>query len=242
MNISPFPHQGETISPSSVIDRKLSSLFDFIQYVSPVSLSLSFSNFSHSQPPSEFDSHFQHHHHRFQGDFIPRFSLEEDANAYFLIGELPGATKDDISIEMGHDRLSLTIKGCIGKPNPIDIQQRENGNGLKKNANGSQVEIMAGGKGYIDEDLHNGSREAVNEEKIQNGGKLGNWERTRNQRTVLLNERLTGEFHRKFNFSWFVVEDAIQASVENGLLYVVVPKKEILEGKRIPVKNGGLTD
>jgi len=77
------------------------------------------------------------------------------------------------------------------------------------------------------------------EKEAQNGSA-----QTKLPRRVLMNERLTGEFRRTFTFPTLIMEEDIQASVENGLLYLVVPKKEILEGQRlgrkIAVNSGGI--
>ncbi len=59
---------------------------------------------------------------------------------------------------------------------------------------------------------------------------------------VLLSERLGGDFHRTFAFPSAVREEGVQASMENGVLSLVVPKRQ-LEGKRergrrIPVLRG----
>jgi len=57
------------------------------------------------------------------------------------------------------------------------------------------------------------------------------------ERRVLLSERLVGDFHRTFAFPSPIAEDATKASVENGVLYLVVPKREVKKrlGRRIPI-------
>jgi HSP20 family protein len=51
---------------------------------------------------------------------------------------------------------------------------------------------------------------------------------------VLLNERLVGEFHRTFAFPAPVEEENVRASMENGVVCIVVPKK----GKGEEMKRG----
>lgn len=61
------------------------------------------------------------------------------------------------------------------------------------------------------------------------------------ERRVLLSERLTGDFHRTFAFPSAVQEEGVKASMENGVLCVVVPKKEgrqLKKGRRVPVVHG----
>jgi HSP20 family protein len=44
-------------------------------------------------------------------------------------------------------------------------------------------------------------------------------------RGILLSERLIGNFHRTFAFPMPVVEEAIKANLEDGLLSLLIPKK-----------------
>lgn len=59
---------------------------------------------------------------------------------------------------------------------------------------------------------------------------------------VLLSERLVGDFHRTFAFPAPVVEDGVRATLENGVLSLVVPKKdagtEERKGRRVPIEKG----
>lgn len=58
---------------------------------------------------------------------------------------------------------------------------------------------------------------------------------------ILLSERLVGDFHRTFAFPSPVDEDGVKASMENGVLSLVVPKRgvaEVKKGRRIPIVHG----
>ncbi|KAE8443909.1 hypothetical protein EG329_001219 [Mollisiaceae sp. DMI_Dod_QoI] len=65
---------------------------------------------------------------------------------------------------------------------------------------------------------------------------------TPNQPRILLSERLVGDFHRTFAFPLPVVEEGVRASLENGVLSLVVPKKEAggeeRRGRRVPIAHG----
>jgi len=230
--MSPFSHLGEAINPGGAIDRNFSPLLNLID---------------------EFDRHFSRHH-RFTNCLIPRFDIEEDHTAYYLTGELAGATVSDIAIE-AHDDHTLVISGNI--PSTLS---------MAKSLNGSHVEILEGGKGYIDHDIFaqdtskayteaaptsktangvrvdgsNGKTTAGGGGGAANGGVDGS--RARNgERQTLQSERLAGEFHRRFTFSYPFIEGRIKASADNGVLYVVVPKLEPCLGKerkKIPVVSG----
>jgi len=62
------------------------------------------------------------------------------------------------------------------------------------------------------------------------------------QRHILLSERLVGEFHRTFAFPSPVVEEGVKASLENGVLSLVVPKQQVdgqeKRGRRVPIAKG----
>lgn len=157
----------------------------------------------------------------------PHFDMEEDESSYYLVGELPGASAQDISIEAsGHDDRTLTISGSMSRtlhpgkqtwigPGVVD--------GVQRGVGGTNVpvEILGNGNGYPDQDLHEGDTAEVKEKEDVNtkkSTKVGG-------RRVLLSERLTGDFHRTFNFPSSIVEEGVKASTENGLLFLVVPKK-----------------
>jgi HSP20 family protein len=59
---------------------------------------------------------------------------------------------------------------------------------------------------------------------------------------VLLSERLVGDFHRTFAFPQPVVEEGVKASMDNGILSLVVPKRERGEepkrGRNVPILHG----
>ncbi|KAF4634892.1 hypothetical protein G7Y89_g3204 [Cudoniella acicularis] len=58
-------------------------------------------------------------------------------------------------------------------------------------------------------------------------------------RRVLLSERLTGPFHRTFAFPTPVNEEGVQAVVENGVLFLTVPKRDrsVKRGRKIAVRS-----
>lgn len=60
-------------------------------------------------------------------------------------------------------------------------------------------------------------------------------------RKVLLSERLKGDFHRTFTFRETIREEGIRATMENGVLEVVVPKAERgigRVGRKVRVERG----
>jgi len=45
-------------------------------------------------------------------------------------------------------------------------------------------------------------------------------------------ERMVGEFQRSFSFPHNIDQEAVKASLKNGILSVVVPKRNISDAKR----------
>jgi len=212
--MSPFSQFRSEINPGSKIDRKFTPFFNFID---------------------EFDRHFNHQH---RSSVNPHFDLEEDETNYFLVAELPGASADDITIEaVPHNDRTITISGDVPRTLHGIFPAAKTGHATNGQANGS-VEILGNGKGYIDHDIHSDAP-SQEEQELPAGTGVKN---TRPEtRRVLLSERLTGHFNRSFAFPSSIVEESIQASVENGLLFLVVPKKvpSLKEkAKKIPVGNG----
>ena len=61
----------------------------------------------------DYDAHrTQHHHQPALRSFLPRFDSREGDDAYYLDGELPGVTQDDINIEFS-DPQTLVVKGRV---------------------------------------------------------------------------------------------------------------------------------
>jgi len=67
---------------------------------------------------------------------------------------------------------------------------------------------------------------AASEEAAKVAVKEGCKRRCGNGRKYWVSERSTGVFHRTFSFSGLVDQDAVKAHLENGLLTVVVPKRQ----------------
>ncbi|KUJ15257.1 HSP20-like chaperone [Mollisia scopiformis] len=210
----------------------------------------------------EFDRHFSRRH-RFMNCFIPRFDLEEDAHNYYLYGEIPGATIDTITIE-AHSNHTLQIYGKTIRVGPalLSSQPQEGSDG-----GGEFVKVQvedhehstAEHKEHVEPPTSAPTQQAVastfpppptqgqqlghphHERHHTFGGGLDNGNPS--QRHILLSERLVGDFHRTFAFPSPVVEDGVRASLENGVLSLVVPKKdggsEERRGRRVPIMQGG---
>jgi len=225
--MSPFTQLNSTFSPQGGgIDRNFSPVLNFLD---------------------EFDRHFSHRH-RFMDYYIPRFDLEEDAQFYYLYGEVPGVRSEDINVE-AHDDHTLVISGTTHRPSPLpspihDYVKADTpgvynmGNVEKDGAFAGKAAARQYQESY--ESTSNAIQPTFSSSEAGNPAPLKPGERQPHPislRRTLLNERLVGNFSRTFAFPTTIVEDSTRASVENGLLCLVVPKRELTKkiGRKIPI-------
>ena len=161
--------------------------------------------------------------------FQPKFDVREEKENYLLNGELPGIEQKDISIEFT-DSQTLVIKGrtereySSGHPNAIEGSDQ-------------QGRITEGGdhayhKATVEDESAEGQKEngtsstEVVKQKGAEEPKYRYW----------VSERSVGEFHRSFTFPGRVDQDAVKASLKNGILSVVVPKSTAKEARKIQIQ------
>lgn len=250
----------------------------------------------------EFDRHFSRRH-RFVNCFIPRFDLEEDQHNYYLYGDIPGASVEDITVE-AHDNHTLEIYGKTNRAGPHRADEGgQEGTGesgfVKVNVNDRESERNPNRERQEENEPDSKHERREENEPDSNREKRDEKEPIRTPTTsqtqtfppppteansntnpnppavathpqgnaipgrphhqrmrstlphqpenpthkILLSERLVGEFHRTFAFPSAVREEGVQASMENGVLSLVVPKKEQDtkerdRGRRIPILHG----
>ncbi|KAL1838385.1 hypothetical protein VTJ49DRAFT_2697 [Mycothermus thermophilus] len=147
--------------------------------------------------------------------FNPRFDVRETDQAYELYGELPGVERDKINIEFT-DPQTLVIRG------------RTERNYTSGTPPAGLVDKGTQPAGAITE---NGETPAPAAESN------GTTERTTKapSEKYWLQERSVGEFARTFSFPARVDQDAVTASLNNGILGLVVPKAKKHETRRIAI-------
>ncbi|KAL0468421.1 hsp20-like protein [Neurospora intermedia] len=155
--------------------------------------------------------------------FSPRFDIRETKDAYELYGEVPGADRDDIHIELTEPN-TLLIYGRIEReydPTPEEEGGAKESKG--KEDKGKEKQKAEG----------EGSAETEAEKKA--GGKKG----AKKDDTFVrffLRERHVGEFGREFAFPGPLEELDIDATLEKGIIKVVAPKHQPQKGRKIEVK------
>ncbi|KAG9242204.1 HSP20-like chaperone [Calycina marina] len=146
-----------------------------------------------------------------QTAFSPKYDFIELPDAFFLHGELAGVQKKDIEIEFT-DSQTMTIRGHSERPSISPMKLVE--------GNMSRSATTDFGKASS---LH----ETVEDERaIYEETCTAAFQPPQVIEKYWLSERLIGEFSRSFKFHVLVDQDRVQASMENGLLSIVVPKAE----------------
>jgi HSP20 family protein len=143
--------------------------------------------------------------------FRPRFDVTETPHTYELHGELPGIEQKDVTIEWNNST-TLSISGH----HQHGREEGERPKGFIEAA--ADVEKSQPNK-YPSVEAEGAEQEkqgtANKEAATQNDGANKCW----------VSERSVGSFHRSFAFPARVDQDAVKASLKNGILSVVVPKR-----------------
>ncbi|KAI2640679.1 HSP20-like chaperone [Hypomontagnella submonticulosa] len=180
--------------------------------------------------------------------FTPKFDLKETEDHYELHGELPGIEKDNVHIEFT-DPQTVVVRGRVertytsGTP-PAGL--------LEKNQDQARGAITEGPKDQ-QQQHHDKAHQPTVEDDTEEGGARSNANTTvaevdknkaaaeqakqpqQPQHKFWVSERSVGEFSRTFQFPSRVDTDAVSASLNNGILSVVVPKAKKHEGRRIVI-------
>jgi HSP20 family protein len=145
--------------------------------------------------------------------FRPKFDVQELKDSYELHGELPGLEQKDVNIEWT-DSNTLTISGRTET-------YREEGS--------SPQQLKAT---VEDEDQAN-KPESTAVTKTEEAGEVV---KADEGPKYWISERSVGEFRRNFSFPARVDQDAVKASLKNGVLSIVVPKAKGGKNKKITIE------
>merc|ERR1712007_134991 len=153
--------------------------------------------------------------------FNPRFDLKETKEAYSLEGELPGIDQKDLNIEFT-DEHTLTIKGRTER-------HVESGRRAEASVEGEEKAAIEGAPASETSSVKSHQPSVEDEEPAKT-------EPEQPQQQYWISERSVGEFSRSFNFPARVNQNAVRASLKNGILSVVVPKAPAPESRRINIE------
>lgn len=149
--------------------------------------------------------------------FSPNFDVHETAEAYILEGELPGLEdKKNVTLEFTDDK-TLMVSGRIER-------SWSSGTPPSKAVEGAAEQKKIGGGEENAKDQSDGAeKKEENKKEQQKKSDVKYW----------VSERSVGEFSRSFSFPGNVDIDKVKASLEHGVLKIVVPKMEKKGARRI---------
>lgn len=180
-------------------------------------------------------SNHRHHHHRNGAtrSFAPKFDVKELPDSYELQGELPGIEQKDVDIEFT-DYATLTVRGkserfySSGTPpaglveGPIPPAAIEEGEASTNSHKEHQATVED------EPETPKGSGQVTKAAAAKASPKEP-------EAKYWVSERSVGEFARSFSFPERIDQDAVRASMKNGILSVVVPKAKKQEKRKITI-------
>lgn len=191
-------------------------------------------------------AHPSSRHGNNQHFLAPRFDVREVPAAFELQGELPGIQHEDLAIEFV-DANTLVIRG---KTESVHKESSEDGTVAtekgKEQAAESPATLAADNDAASEKSVSSYQKATVEDDDYVDAGaesERGQGETApattntvskkpteaakkdeHSQTRYWVSERLTGEFERRFKFPGEVDQEAVKASLKNGILSVVVPK------------------
>jgi len=182
--------------------------------------------------------------------FKPKFNARETENAYELHGELPGVSRENLNIEFT-DSQTLVVRGrlvrtCEAKPNTEVQPETEKQPEAQVEPEPVPEKPVNNHHATVEDDPEDDSISIISATSSTSAAKVATPTETAPSKTaspkpevakpapastpaapaekVLTYERTVGEFSRTFQFPARVDQESVTATLENGVLNVVVPK------------------
>ena len=184
----------------------------------------------------------RHHQRR---NFAPRFDVKEAKESYSLEGELPGIDQNDVQIEFT-DEHTLTIKGRSvrhsesGTPPAAAVEASEKPAIQEGTATPKSDDVSSSNSQQPtvedEESPANASSSAESAEVTAPTPAQETVKADAPKHQYWISERSVGEFQRSFRFESRVDQEAVTASLKNGILSIVVPKAKVPESRRITIE------
>ncbi|KAK0119085.1 hypothetical protein ONS96_012152 [Cadophora gregata f. sp. sojae] len=193
----------------------------------------------HSRNTGTGNSTEGRHSRSIMKSFTPKFDVKELTDAYELHGDLPGIEQKDVEIEFT-DVQTITVRGRTersytsgtppsgfieGSASPAAIESSDSSKPAAHKATVEDEDAVmvtdpAANNSNTNTEVATTSKETVKEEP-----KAKYW----------VSERSVGEFSRSFTFPVRVDQEAVTASMKNGVLSITVPKAKKHESKKISI-------
>ncbi|KAK4177882.1 HSP20-like chaperone [Triangularia setosa] len=174
----------------------------------------------------------------------PRFDIRETPKSYELYGEVPGMDRKDIHIELTQENV-LLIRGHVERPYDTASQSAHKVKPKPVTVTGEKCDDCDCGPNKPCGECEKSKCECTKGKHCdvcgmdtcpKHEGKKKEDEKGEADEDAtiryLLKERFVGDFSREFAFPGPLQEFDIGASLENGVLKVVVPKQQVAKGGR----------
>lgn len=168
--------------------------------------------------------------------FQPKFDVAEHESSYELHGELPGIDQKDIEIEFT-DRQTLTVRGRTERQyttatSPAGVIEGEK----SSEAITERSEHSSHQATVEDADENQATETETQVAAIEStAAEVSNQSQTPQPR-YWVSERSVGQFSRSFSFPDTVDQEAVKASMKNGILSILVPKQKKHEARKIQIE------
>ncbi|KAL4783480.1 heat shock Hsp30-like protein [Aspergillus varians] len=167
--------------------------------------------------------------------FTPKFDVYELNDRYYLDGELPGVDQSNIEIEFS-DPQTLVIKGRSQRNYNKEQEQPE-----PETDNRSETSSVKSHQPTVEDwDEMSDATPTTELTPAPTPKEKRVVEKTKKSSDpaykLWASERSIGEFHRVFAFPTRVDQDSVKASLNNGILSVVLPKEPAPQLKKIRVE------
>merc|ERR1711963_204281 len=181
--------------------------------------------------------------------FQPGFDMKESKDAYELHGELPGIAQKDINIEFT-DATTLSIRGrteTVREEGHNPAAALEGQTEQQKLTDSAETESVSSSTNYHkasveDETIASASEttaDATPAETPAASEALASQSQDvaqTQQPNYWFSERSVGSFARSFSFPQRVDQEAVKASLKDGILSIVVPKAPAPANRRIEIQ------
>jgi HSP20 family protein len=178
----------------------------------------------------------------------PRFDIKETKEAYTVDAELPGVEQENIAIEFT-DEHTLTIKGRSERnvekgKRPESVTAAETPKAVEDaTATPSETGSVKSHQATVEDDAEEPANASAAQEQPATEAtaaeKAPEAERAKPEEPkeqYWYSERRVGEFSRSFKFASRVDQEAVKASLKNGVLSIIVPKAAAPESRRITIE------
>ncbi|KAF9730711.1 hypothetical protein PMIN06_006401 [Paraphaeosphaeria minitans] len=160
--------------------------------------------------------------------FTPKFDVKEVEDAYELHGEFPGIDQKDINIEWT-DSHTLTVSGrheTVREEGDLSTAAIEGAPAKEKQPSVEEEDTQGKSVTPTPEDGQQITKQGSQEVATKEAPKHRYW----------VSERSVGEFHRSFSFPQRVDQEAVKASLKNGILSILVPKAKASQPRKVTIE------